>query len=133
MGWSMAPTLEPAPTWSGVRVNRYRILELLIVCLYVVCRAESVAGTSGDVLVELPGAAHTEAEALFAQKRAAAIDDAIAGWVFRPGAVPGERVGQERGVGAFEIIDGTGGHSEKSGPRATSNVLSFQQVEALAP
>ena len=63
----MAPTLAPAPTWSGVRVNRYRILELLIVCLYVVCYSKSLAGTSGDVFVELPGATHAQTEAFFAQ------------------------------------------------------------------
>src|ERR1035437_3071309 len=91
----MAPTLEPAPTCSGVRVNRYRILDLLIVCLYVVCRAESVAGTSGDVREEMPGAADAEAETFFAQQRAAAILD---GGGARFAAVPVEGRGKLAGV-----------------------------------
>ena len=79
----MAPTLAPAPTWSGVRVNRYRIVELLIVCLYVVCCSKSLDGTSGNVLVELPGAADAEAEAQSLVARARAGDFGALEHVYR--------------------------------------------------
>src|SRR5579885_820311 len=59
MGWSIAPTLLPAPTCSGVRVNRNRIFDfwslvsdfdsLLMFLLYLVLEWVAASGTFPDV------------------------------------------------------------------------------------
>lgn len=95
IGWSMAPTELPAPTWSGVRVNRYRILVVMrgwewkcgrlnsasIFRQLCGCPRTSAAGSFD----RSPSATDTEPESLFAEEGAAPVlDDRSA----RVGAVP---------------------------------------------
>src|ERR1035437_1860901 len=99
-----------------------------MVRLYVVCYSKSLAGTSVDVFVKLPGATHPQAEALFPQKRAAAVFDFRAGGCPVPVQGVGEVLRFLFGILAagFEVVNGSGWNSDVRGFRARLSTVRLE-------
>ena len=88
----------------------------------------------GRIRQTLPGSAHAQAEAFFAEQGAAPVENL---WGVGAGrAVPGKSISQERRVRAFKVVDGAGGHGEKSGACAlgfAGRLLLVRFVDEMEP